>query len=121
MVSVTGETTISQNIDVAKTAMSVYNLPNTKEVVRFLHYSKQSLTQRTYLIRAIPREEKARSRRKRASIAGWRCGTSPSHETNSKPMLPSALRDGKARRAPEGARRSSPQSSGDRVRLISLN
>jgi len=32
MVSVTGETTISQNIDVAETAMSVYDLPNTKEV-----------------------------------------------------------------------------------------
>jgi hypothetical protein len=30
MVSVTGETTISQNIDVAETAMSVYDLPNTK-------------------------------------------------------------------------------------------
>jgi hypothetical protein len=38
-----------------------------------------------------------------------------------KPTLPSALRDGKARRAPEGARRSSPQSSGDQARLISLN
>jgi hypothetical protein len=37
MVPVTDETTISQNIDVAETAMSVYNLPNTKEAVRFLH------------------------------------------------------------------------------------
>jgi hypothetical protein len=37
MVPVTNETTISQNIDVAETAMSVYDLPNTKEVVRFLH------------------------------------------------------------------------------------
>jgi hypothetical protein len=37
MVPVTDETTFSQNIDVAETAMSVYDLPNTKEVVRFLH------------------------------------------------------------------------------------
>jgi hypothetical protein len=40
------------------------------------------------LIRAISREEKARSRRKSASIVGWRCGTSPKHVTNLKPMLP---------------------------------
>ena len=39
MVSVTDETPIRQNIDVTETAMSVYDLPNTKEVVRFLHAS----------------------------------------------------------------------------------
>jgi len=47
MVSVTGETTISQNIDVAETAMSVYNLPNTTEVVRFLHAALGTLTRAT--------------------------------------------------------------------------
>ena len=37
MVTVPNEPTISPIIDVAKTAMSVYELPTTKEVVRFFH------------------------------------------------------------------------------------
>jgi len=60
-------------------------------------------------------------KKRSARIVGWRCITSPRHVSNLKPTLPSALGDGKARRAPEGVRRSSPQSSGDRARLISLN
>jgi len=52
MVSVTSETTISQNIDVAETAMSVYNLPNTKEVVRFLHAALGTPTRATLLTAA---------------------------------------------------------------------
>jgi hypothetical protein len=52
MVSVTGETTISQNIDVAETAMSVYDLPNTKEVVRFLHAALGTPTRATLLTAA---------------------------------------------------------------------
>ena len=39
MVSVSDETPIRRNIDGTETAMSVYDLPNTKEVVRFLHAS----------------------------------------------------------------------------------
>ena len=52
MVPVTDETTISQNIDVAKTAMSVYDLPNTKEVVRFLHAALGTPTRATLLTAA---------------------------------------------------------------------
>jgi len=52
MVSVTGETTISQNIDVTETAMSVYDLPNTKEVVRFLHAALGTPTRATLLTAA---------------------------------------------------------------------
>jgi hypothetical protein len=49
MVPVTDETTISQNIDIAETAMSVYDLPNTKEVVRFLHAALGTPTRATLL------------------------------------------------------------------------
>jgi hypothetical protein len=52
MMSVTGETTISQNIDVAETAMSVYDLPNTKEVVRFIHAALGTPTRATLLTAA---------------------------------------------------------------------
>jgi hypothetical protein len=52
MVSVTDETTISQNIDVSETAMSVYDLPNTKEVVRFLHAVLETPTRATLLTAA---------------------------------------------------------------------
>ena len=37
MVPIVDDPTISPSIDVAETAMSVYELPSTKEVVRFLH------------------------------------------------------------------------------------
>jgi hypothetical protein len=60
-------------------------------------------------------------RRKNAHTAGWRCITNPKHVSNLTPMPPNALRDGRARKAPEGAWRSSPQSSGNQARLISLN
>ena len=49
MVSVTDETTISPRINVTETAMSVYDLPNTKEVVRFLHASLGNPTRATLL------------------------------------------------------------------------
>jgi hypothetical protein len=52
MMSVTGETTISKNIDVAETAMSVYDLPNTKEVVRFIHAALGTPTRATLLTAA---------------------------------------------------------------------
>ena len=52
IVSVTGETMISQNIDVAETAMSVYDLPNTKEVMRFLHAVMGTATRATLLTAA---------------------------------------------------------------------
>ena len=52
MVPVTDETKISQNIDVAETAMSVYDLPNTKEVVRFLHAVLGTPTRATLLTAA---------------------------------------------------------------------
>jgi hypothetical protein len=52
MVPVTDETTISQNIDVAETAMSVYKKPNTKEVVRFLHAALGTPTRATLLTAA---------------------------------------------------------------------
>jgi hypothetical protein len=52
MVPVTDETTISQNIDVAETAMSVYDLPTTKEVVRFLHAALGTPTRATLLTAA---------------------------------------------------------------------
>ncbi len=37
MVPIVDDTPISPGLDVAETAMSVYELPSTKEVVRFLH------------------------------------------------------------------------------------
>jgi len=51
------------------------------------------------------------------------CGMEVYHKPEAcfESTLPSALQDGKASRAPEGVRRSSPQSSGDWARLISLN
>ena len=49
MVHVTDKTTISQNIDIAKTEISVYELPNTKEVVRFLHAALGTPTRATLL------------------------------------------------------------------------
>ena len=52
MVPVTDETTISQNIDVAETAMSMYDLPNTKEVVRFLRAALGTPTRATLLTAA---------------------------------------------------------------------
>ena len=52
MVPVTDETTISNNTDVAETAMSVYDLPNTKEVVRFLHAALGTPTRATLLTAA---------------------------------------------------------------------
>jgi hypothetical protein len=44
--------TISQSIGVAKTAMSMYDLPNTKEVVQFLHAALGSPTRATLLTAA---------------------------------------------------------------------
>jgi hypothetical protein len=52
MVSMTGETTISQQIDVAEIAMIVYGLPNTKVVVRFLHAALGTPTRATLLTAA---------------------------------------------------------------------
>jgi hypothetical protein len=52
MVHVTDKTTISQNIDIAKTEISVYELPNTKEVVRFLHAALGTPTRATLLTAA---------------------------------------------------------------------
>jgi hypothetical protein len=37
MVPIVDDPTISPSINVAETAMSVYELPSTKEVVQFLH------------------------------------------------------------------------------------
>jgi len=52
VVPVTDETTIGQNIDVAETAMSMYDSPNTKEVVRFLHAAMGTPTRATLLTAA---------------------------------------------------------------------
>ena len=52
MVCVTDATPINQNIDVTETAMSVYDLQNTKEVVRFLHASLGNPTRATLLTAA---------------------------------------------------------------------
>jgi hypothetical protein len=60
-------------------------------------------------------------KKKKCPTAGWRCITSPKHASNLKPTPPNTLRDGQARKAPEGAQRSSPQRSGNQARLISLN
>ena len=53
------------------------------------------------------------------------CGLEVYHKTeavsNLRPTPPNNMRDGRARKTPEGVRRSSPQSSGNRERLISLN
>jgi len=47
MVPVVDDTAISPSLDVAETAMSIYELPSTKEVVRFLHASLGHPTQAT--------------------------------------------------------------------------
>ena len=52
MVPVVDDTTISPSLDLADTAMSVYELPSTKEVVRFLHASLGHPTQATLLTAA---------------------------------------------------------------------
>ena len=52
MVPVVDDTTISPSLDLAETAMSVYELPSTKEVVRFLHASLGHPTQATLLTAA---------------------------------------------------------------------
>jgi hypothetical protein len=52
MVTIANEPTISPSIDIAKTAMSVYDLPNTKEVVRFFHAALGHLTRATLLTSA---------------------------------------------------------------------
>jgi hypothetical protein len=52
MVTVTDDPTISPSIDVAETAMSVHDLPNTKEVVRFLHAVLGNPTRATLLAAA---------------------------------------------------------------------
>jgi len=49
MVPVVDDTATSPSLDVAETAMSVYKLPSTKEVVRFLHASLGHPTQATLL------------------------------------------------------------------------
>ncbi len=69
----------------------------------------------------IPKGGAGGKRKRNSHTAGWRCITSPKHASNLTPMPPNALRDGRARKAPEGARRSSPQRSGGQARLISLN
>jgi hypothetical protein len=70
---------------------------------------------------AIPKGGAGGERKRNAHTVGWRCITSPKHASNLKPTPPNALRDGRARKAPEGVRRSSPQRSGNQARLISLN
>ena len=54
MVTVANEPTINPGIDIAETAMtmSVYNLPNTKKVVRFLHAALGHTTRATLLTSA---------------------------------------------------------------------
>ncbi len=52
MVPVVDDTTISPGLDVAETAMGVYKLPSTKEVVRFLHAALGHPTQATLLTAA---------------------------------------------------------------------
>ena len=52
MVPVVDDTAISPGLDVAETAMGVYELPSTKEVVRFLHAALGNPTQATLLTAA---------------------------------------------------------------------
>ena len=52
MVSLDGEQGVSPELDVAKTAMNVYELPSTKEVVRFLHAALGFPTKATLLTAA---------------------------------------------------------------------
>jgi hypothetical protein len=51
MVPVVDDTPISPGLDVTETAMGVYELPSTKEVVRFLHAALGNPTQASYLPR----------------------------------------------------------------------
>jgi len=52
MVPVVDDNPISLGLDVAETAMGVYKLPSTKEVVRFLHAALGNPTQATILTTA---------------------------------------------------------------------
>ena len=52
LVPVADDTAISPGLNVAEMAMSVYKLPSTKEVVRFLHASLGHPTQATLLTAA---------------------------------------------------------------------
>jgi len=52
MLTVDDEPTINPSIDIAETAMSMYNLPNTKEVMRFLHAALGHPTRATLLTSA---------------------------------------------------------------------
>ena len=52
MVPVVNDNQISPGLDVAETAMGVYELPSTKEVVRFLHAALGNPTQATLLTAA---------------------------------------------------------------------
>ena len=52
MVPITDEPTVSPSIDVAESANSVYELPSTKEVVRFLHAALGYPTKATLLTTA---------------------------------------------------------------------
>jgi hypothetical protein len=52
MVPVVDDTAISPGLDVAETAMGVYELPSTKEVMRFLHATLGNPTQATLLTAA---------------------------------------------------------------------
>ncbi len=49
MVPIVDEPTISPGIDIAEAAMGVYELPSTKEVVKFLHAALGHPTQATLL------------------------------------------------------------------------
>ena len=52
MVTIANEPQISPSMDVAKTAMSVYELPSTQEVMRFLHAALGHPTRATLLTAA---------------------------------------------------------------------
>jgi hypothetical protein len=52
MVPVVDDNPISPGLDIAETAMGVYELPSTKEVVRFLHAALGNPTQATLLTTA---------------------------------------------------------------------
>jgi hypothetical protein len=52
MVTNADEPQISPSMDVIETAMSVYELPSTKEVVRFLHAALGYPTRATFLTAA---------------------------------------------------------------------
>ena len=109
----------AQTLIIAKFANSMQE-QSQKQFKEILDLFKATLNTNTLPTPTTPKGG-AGKKKKKCPHCKTRCITSPKLASNLMPTPPNALRDGRARKAPEGARRSSPQSSGNRARLISLN